>query len=70
MKQDNVFHISQLRTQKPVEKSLPIAPLTNPTVFQNYKDGSISMELKRLIQHQKIAKGYLIEVEFLDRSGE
>jgi hypothetical protein len=70
MKRDNVFHVSQLRIQKQVEKPLPIAPPTNPTNFQKYKDGSVSMELKRLIQHQKKAKGYLIEFEFLDSSSE
>jgi hypothetical protein len=53
-----------------VEDYLPTAPSRNPTIFQKYKDGSVSIELKRLIKHKKKAKGYLIEAEKLDSSRE
>jgi hypothetical protein len=66
MKSDKFFHISQLRIQKQVDDSLPTAPFRNPTIFQKSKDGCVSTEPKRLIQHKNKAKGYLIEVEFLD----
>lgn len=67
MKRDPVFHISQLR---PLPSNMPPSALRPPTpapvIFQRYKDGSVAVELKRILQHRKKNKGFTIEVEFTD----
>lgn len=67
IKRHKIFHISHLRLQKSLDSSLP-TPENTTRAYRLYKDGSMDMEIKSILNHQKKAKGYSILVQFLDDS--
>ncbi|KAG0671188.1 hypothetical protein C6P42_003634, partial [Pichia californica] len=68
-KRKSPFHISQLRRQKSLPDSVIKAP-AKAIAFQEYKDGSVEMEIDKIISHKKVAKGYKMLVQFVDGSQE
>lgn len=71
-RRDDLFHISQLKLKKrlpdPYDGPLPVAAAAQ--IFKKYKNDDIEMELVDILQHKKKAKGFIMEVQFLDSSTE
>lgn len=71
-RRDDLFHISQLKLKKRLPDSydgpLPVAAAAQ--IFKKYKNDDIEMELVDILQHKKKAKGFIMEVQFLDSSTE
>lgn len=66
-KRPNLFHFSQLKRQILPEEGYngPVPPAARAQVFKKYKD-SESMEVIKIHDHKKKARGYLFEIEFAD----
>ncbi|KAH3666547.1 hypothetical protein WICMUC_005616, partial [Wickerhamomyces mucosus] len=67
-KRSNKFHISQLKRMKPLDPGYkgPLPPNGPAQVFKRYRDNSEEMEILEIINHQKRAKGYILQVKFSD----
>ncbi|GMG56279.1 unnamed protein product [Ambrosiozyma monospora] len=69
-KRSPVFHISQLRLKKDLPAGFFRAPSAPSAGFRSYKDGTVDMEIKAICDHKKKAKGYVVQVLFVDGSKE
>lgn len=70
-KRDNLFHIGQLKRQKSLPENYtgPV-PQNAAQIFKTYVDGSLEMEIMKILDHKKKAKGFLLLVQFIDGSTE
>ncbi|GME78557.1 unnamed protein product [Ambrosiozyma monospora] len=69
-KRSPVFHTSQLRLKKNLPAGFFKAPPSPSAGFRSYQDGTVDMEIMAICDHKKKAKGYVVQVLFVDGSKE